>query len=64
MKLADLIYMEWAAQRLVNLYASWKTQLVEILGRLGMRSIKELVGRTDCLTHLDYVSEEQDKIAN
>jgi glutamate synthase domain-containing protein 2 len=64
MKLTDLIYMEWAAQRLVNLYASWKTQLVEILSRLGMSSIKDLVGRTDCLTHLDYVSEEQDQIAN
>lgn len=63
-KLTDLIYLEWATQRLVNLYASWRTQLVEILVQLGMRSIKELVGRTEYLTHLDYVSEEQDKIAN
>jgi len=63
-KLTDLIYMEWAAQRLVNLFASWRTQLVEILGRLGMRSIKELVGRTDCLIHLDYLSEVEEKVAN
>jgi glutamate synthase domain-containing protein 2 len=56
--------MEWAAQRIINLFASWRVQLVEILGQLGMRSIKELVGRTDCLIHLDYVSEEQEKVAN
>jgi glutamate synthase domain-containing protein 2/ferredoxin len=64
MKLTDLIYMEWAAQRLVNLFSSWRTQLVEILGQLGMSSIKELVGRTDCLIHLDYVNEAQEKVAN
>ena len=64
MKLADLIYMEWATQRLINLFASWRAQLVEILEQFGMRSIKELVGRTDCLIHLDYVNEVHEKAAN
>jgi glutamate synthase domain-containing protein 2 len=57
MKLSNLLEVEWGTQRIVNLFTSWRTQLVEILSRLGMRSIKELVGRTDCLKHLDYTND-------
>ena len=46
--------VEWGAQRMINLYASWREQLVAILQLLGLQSIGELVGRTDCLVHLDY----------
>ncbi|MEW6096843.1 MAG: glutamate synthase-related protein [bacterium] len=53
-ELAAMFDSQWAAQRLINLLASWHTQLVEILKRFGMNSIRELVGRTDCLIHLDY----------
>ena len=63
-KLANLIEVEWGTQRISNLFASWRTQLVEILGRLGMRSIKELVGKSDCLIHLDYINEAREKAAN
>ncbi len=52
--------VEWAAQRIINLYGSWRKQLVAILRLLGMRSITELVGRTDCLIHLDYQPGELD----
>jgi glutamate synthase domain-containing protein 2 len=34
--------------------------LKEILRRLGLRSIKELVGRTDVLAHLDYFDRPVD----
>ena len=44
----------WATQRLVNLFHSWAVQLQHILWRLGVRSIRELVGRSDLLEHLDY----------
>ncbi|MDI6703430.1 MAG: glutamate synthase-related protein [bacterium] len=54
-ELSQLVDVEWAAQRLINLYSAWHTQFVDILNRLGMKSIQELVGRTDCLIHLDYV---------
>jgi glutamate synthase domain-containing protein 2 len=57
-ELVNLIKVEWGAQRIINLYASWRYQLVEILRYLGLRSIQELVGRTDCLVHLDYLKEE------
>jgi glutamate synthase domain-containing protein 2 len=52
--------VEWAAQRIINLYGSWRRQLGAILRLLGMRSITELVGRTDCLAHLDYQPGEID----
>jgi glutamate synthase domain-containing protein 2/NAD-dependent dihydropyrimidine dehydrogenase PreA subunit len=56
-ELTELAELEWASQRIINLFTSWHTQLVDILGKLGMQSITELVGRTDCLVHLDYMQE-------
>jgi glutamate synthase domain-containing protein 2 len=53
-ELADLFNEEWATQRLVNMYHAWNVQLVEILQKFGMRSVRELVGRTDLLEHIDY----------
>ena len=53
-ELMELIEMEWGTQRVTNLFLAWKKELVRILKRLGMRSLQELVGRTDCLVHLDY----------
>ncbi|RJQ39716.1 MAG: FMN-binding glutamate synthase family protein [Dehalococcoidia bacterium] len=50
---------EWAEQRLVNMYTAWRKQWCEILRRYGMRSIRELVGRSDLLVHLDYLDEEE-----
>ncbi len=45
---------DWAAQRLINLFHSWTVQLQHILWRLGLKSAKQLVGRSDLLAHLDY----------
>ena len=53
-ELADLFTEEWATQRLTNLYHAWNYQLIEILQKFGMTSVKELVGRTDLLEHIDY----------
>jgi glutamate synthase domain-containing protein 2 len=53
-ELTQLIDVDWGTQRLINLFAAWRSRLVEILYRLGIRDIRELVGRTDCLRHLDY----------
>jgi len=50
-ELSKAIDVDWGAQRLINLYAAWRSMLVEILERFGMRSIQELVGRYDCLIH-------------
>ena len=53
-ELADLFNDQWATQRLTNLYHAWNYQLVDILQRMGMKSVTELVGRTDLLEHVDY----------
>ena len=50
-ELNQLITPEWGAQRIVNLYSSWATQWKTILGSLGLRSIRELRGRTDLLVY-------------
>lgn len=54
-ELTKLMELNWGAQRIINLFNAWHSQLVDILRRLGIQSIKDLVGRTDCLVHLDYM---------
>lgn len=54
-ELSELMNIEWGTQRIINMYLAWLTELIRILKKLGMKSIKELVGRTDCLIHLDYM---------
>lgn len=51
-ELSLLIKPEWGAQRIINLYNSWKIQWGEILRKLGLHSIKDLRGRYDLLRHL------------
>lgn len=46
--------LEWGTQRIINLYNAWAIGLKNILKKLGMKSIKELRGRTDVLRHLDF----------
>ena len=56
-ELMQLIDLDWGTQRVINLFLAWKKELIRILKRLGMRSVRELVGRTDCLVHLDYMKD-------
>jgi len=51
--LVTQISLDWGTQRLINLYNAWAIGLKDILKRLGLKSIKELRGRTDLLKHLD-----------
>jgi glutamate synthase domain-containing protein 2/ferredoxin len=55
------IDVEWGTQRLINLYSAWQKGLIDILKRFGMRSVKELRGRTDLLEHLDYTNDVEPK---
>jgi len=50
-ELTLLIDPEWGAQRIINLYTSWAEQWKTILAGLGLRSIKELRGRTDLMVY-------------
>ena len=56
-ELGHMISEEYAEQRIVNMYMAWRKQWCHLLRRLGMRSIRELVGRSDLLVHLDYLDE-------
>ncbi len=47
---------EWAEQRLTNLCASWRDQLLEILGAMGIREVRRLrgeFGRSMIVSHLE-----------
>jgi hypothetical protein len=37
---------EWGEQRIVNLMAAWRDQLLEVLGAIGMREVRRLRGET------------------
>jgi len=60
-ELMNLIEVEWGTQRILNLFLAWRKELIRILKKLGMKSLKELVGRTDCLVHLDYMKNDSEK---
>jgi len=49
--LSKMVDPEWGAQRIVNMYSSWIKQFKDVLKRLGMKSITELVGRMDVLKY-------------
>lgn len=47
---------EWGEQRLTNLCASWRDQLLEILGAMGIREVRRLrgeFGRSMIVSHLE-----------
>ncbi len=50
-ELSLLIEPEWGAQRITKMYNSWSKQWKAILRSLGLRSIRELRGRTDLLVY-------------
>jgi glutamate synthase domain-containing protein 2 len=56
--LLTLLPVEWAAQRLINIYGAWRELLVDLLYRLGLDSVAALRGRTDLLEHIDYERQE------
>lgn len=58
-ELGYMISEEYVEQRIVNMYLAWRKQWCDILRGFGMQSIKELVGRSDLLIHMDYLDKEE-----
>jgi glutamate synthase domain-containing protein 2 len=56
-ELSGKMTIDWGTQRLINLYSAWQKTLKQILKRLGLKSVRELRGRTDLMMHLDYTNE-------
>lgn len=50
-ELSRLVEPDWGAERLSNLNRSLQLQLCDILRRLGLSNIRDLVGRTDLLVY-------------
>ena len=57
-ELSKAVNVKWGAQRLINLYAAWRGEIVDVLNRFGMKSIKELVGRYDCLIENHEITQD------
>lgn len=51
-EMVDLMTLEWATQRLINLQNAWREQMIFVLRKLGLPSIQSLRGRTDFLCYL------------
>jgi ferredoxin len=60
-ELGYMIEEEWTERRIVNMYAAWRKQWCELLRSYGLKSIRELVGRSDLLVHMDYLDEDERK---
>jgi glutamate synthase domain-containing protein 2 len=58
-ELGQMISEAYAEQRIVNMYMAWRKQWCELLRQFGFSSIRELVGRSDLLVHLDYLEEDE-----
>jgi glutamate synthase domain-containing protein 2/ferredoxin len=58
-ELGAMTTQEYVEQRIVNMYMAWRKQWCELLRQFGFKSIKELVGRSDLLVHLDYLEEKE-----
>lgn len=58
-ELGHMISEEYAEQRIVNMYLAWRKQWCEILRTYGLRSTRELVGRSDLLVNMDYLDEAE-----
>jgi glutamate synthase domain-containing protein 2 len=50
-ELSQLVETDWGNERLSKLYQSFRLQLSELLRRLGLSRIRDLVGRTDLLIY-------------
>ena len=51
-ELQEWIQQEWAVKRLDNYYTALQWRLCDILRKLGLSDVKELVGRTDLLRYV------------
>ena len=53
--------LDWATQRLINLLGAWREEIVGVMSRAGLRTVRELRGRTDLLYYLADPSKESRK---
>ncbi len=60
---ATYMNLEWGTQRIINLMNSWRDQLLEVLGAMGMREVRRLQGETGrMIFHVDEEKELYDLV--
>lgn len=57
-RLPRLLPQMWAVQRITNLAAAWRDQLLEILGAMGLREVRRLRGEMGRALFLDDLERE------
>lgn len=58
-ELASQLDTEWVCRRIVNMYSAWSAQLRRRLAALGLRSVRDLVGRRELLRYLGRTGSRQ-----
>ena len=58
-ELGHMLSEAYTEQRIVNMYMAWRKQWCDLLRQFGMQNVRELVGRSDLLVHLDYLDEAE-----
>ena len=54
----DHISPEWGTQRIINLLGSWHSQLIEVLGAMGLREVRRLRGEVGRVMFFEDLEEE------
>jgi hypothetical protein len=52
------INIGWATQRIMNLMAAWRSQLLEVLGAMGLREVRRLRGEMGRAMLFQYLEQE------
>jgi glutamate synthase domain-containing protein 2/ferredoxin len=50
--------LEWASQRLINMMGAWHERILDVLAQLGLKSTRDLRGRSDVLYYVADMSKE------
>jgi len=54
----DKVPVEWGAQRIVNLFGSWHSQMIEVMGAMGLREVRRLRGELGRTLFFDDLERE------
>ena len=54
----DAVDSEYAAQRMVNLMGAWHSQLIEVLGAMGIREVRRLRGEMGRAIFMEEIEKE------
>jgi len=54
----DKVPVEWGAQRILNLFGSWHSQLLEVLGAMGLREVRRLRGEMGRVMFFEDLEQE------